>query len=30
MSAAAHRSVQDRDWAEAGREFWALPLNSAL
>jgi glycosyltransferase involved in cell wall biosynthesis len=25
MSAEAHRSVQDRDWAEAGRQFWAVP-----
>lgn len=26
----AHRTVQDRDWAEAGREFWATPRNSSL
>lgn len=24
MRAAAHRTVQDRDWAEAGRNFWAM------
>ena len=24
MGAEAHRAVQARDWAEAGREFWAL------
>lgn len=24
MSAAARKAVQDRDWAEAGRRFWAL------
>ncbi len=23
MSTEAHRTVQDRDWAEAGRQFWA-------
>ena len=23
MSSEAHRAVQDRDWAEAGRQFWA-------
>ena len=26
----AHRTLQDRDWAEAGREFWATPRNSSL
>ena len=25
MGTAAHRAVQDRDWAEAGRQFWAMP-----
>jgi glycosyltransferase involved in cell wall biosynthesis len=25
MSIEAHRTVQDRDWAEAAREFWAMP-----
>ena len=25
MSIEAHRAVQDRDWAEAGRRFWAIP-----
>jgi glycosyltransferase involved in cell wall biosynthesis len=25
MSVEAHRAVQDRDWAEAGRQFWAMP-----
>ena len=24
MGREAHRAVQDRDWAEAGRQFWAL------
>ena len=25
MSIEAHRAVQDRDWAEAARRFWAIP-----
>ena len=25
MSIEAHRTVQTRDWAEAGRAFWAMP-----
>ena len=25
MGSEAHRAVQDRDWAEAGRQFWAMP-----
>jgi len=25
MSIEAHRAVQGRDWAEAGRQFWAMP-----
>lgn len=25
MSIEAHRTVQDRDWSEAGRKFWAMP-----
>jgi glycosyltransferase involved in cell wall biosynthesis len=25
MSIEAHRTVQTRDWAEAGRQFWAMP-----
>jgi glycosyltransferase involved in cell wall biosynthesis len=29
MSVEAHRSVQDRDWAEAGRAFWGSAEESA-
>ncbi|MCE9611175.1 MAG: glycosyltransferase [Chthoniobacter sp.] len=25
MGVAAHHAAQDRDWAEAGRQFWTLP-----
>ena len=25
MSIEAHRAVQDRDWSEAARNFWAMP-----
>jgi glycosyltransferase involved in cell wall biosynthesis len=25
MSIEAHRAVQDRDWTEAARKFWAMP-----
>ena len=27
MAVEAHRAVQDRDWAEAGREFWEMPAS---
>ena len=27
MSIEAHRAVQNRDWSEAARKFWALPEN---
>ncbi len=27
MAVEAHRGVQDRDWAEAGRRFWEMPAS---